>query len=416
MVFLAWGARAAALLFSATILAQGLESQPVPFTVWIDFKALAAPDAPHPAWPEWLEQLEIQSPRNKAGEIIKTTLRLRMRKSGAPSNDLAVRLFFEDREGASPVVTAWSETGKQAFQSVPLGRGLGLPTSENMTIPMSGVDYLEMEVRGDGSNIRGVFLHWVKSVQTTQSLDFAPLEAVDPFGAAAPAERVDNNAHLFSSLPNQLAMPKVQLMLDPRGERTGEFSLQSALLSAQRKAAEPVTLDFEAPQELSAQPWLPPLETAPAPISLPTSDSYLFGRVKALLDAGPVKLGRGGVPNVTFEFELEKKPQVAVITFEILNTDVALPPNVVTNGRPTGSAMVSLPDLADPGYAQTPSAEPWDMHFHYTGWLKCQKVIPRSALHEGTNRVTIEADDPLGGVAVRAVEMQLKYAPSDAEP
>ena len=50
-----------------------------------------------------------------------------------------------------------------------------------------------------------------------------------------------------------------------------------------------------------------------------------------------------------------------------------------------------------------------DLTFHYGGWLKCQKIIPGSELRAGANSFTISTAPHTDAVAIRAIEMQLKY-------
>ena len=49
------------------------------------------------------------------------------------------------------------------------------------------------------------------------------------------------------------------------------------------------------------------------------------------------------------------------------------------------------------------------MRFRYAGWLRAQRVIPGSALRAGLNKVVLQLNGESGPVAVRAVELQLKY-------
>ena len=49
------------------------------------------------------------------------------------------------------------------------------------------------------------------------------------------------------------------------------------------------------------------------------------------------------------------------------------------------------------------------MRFRYAGWLRAQKLIPGSALQAGQNTVVIQLHKESGPVAIRAVELQLKY-------
>ena len=48
------------------------------------------------------------------------------------------------------------------------------------------------------------------------------------------------------------------------------------------------------------------------------------------------------------------------------------------------------------------------MRFRYAGWLRCQKIIPASALDAGLNQLTFEMQKQFSAIAVRAVELQLK--------
>jgi hypothetical protein len=207
---------------------------------------------------------------------------------------------------------------------------LGLPTSETLSFPTAGVDFVEVTVAGDGRNIRGVFFAMLKTQEMQRALDFAPPSIqIDAFGNAAPAA--------------------------PR-----------------------------------------------------TDDLTLYGRVRATIDPGVLKLTPAAF-NGTWEFALEAPPLLAMVTFEALNADALAPLEVIVNGRPLGPATVQMPDLADPSYLGLVRPLESDMRFRYTGWLRCQKVIPGSVLKAGANEITIQLHPESGPVAVRAVELQLKH-------
>jgi hypothetical protein len=319
------------LLGAVPLLAQELKLQPTPFTVYLDFQALAASGARQPALPIWLESVEIDSPKTDAATDRKTTFRMRFRKFAGVNDELLLRLFFNDDAEAKPVVSAWTELGESVLESKQLGDGLGLPTSESLTVPMTTVDYIDVSVPGDGANIRGAFLSSLKKTETRQALDFAGgAELIDPFHR-------------------------------PSAARPGE------------------------------------------------NDSFLFGRVTATLDNTPVKLSPAEGMSSTFEFELGAQPLLALVTFEILNVDANLPPEMILNNRPLGPAAPVFPDLADPGYQGTVRALERDMRFRYSGWLKCQKLVPGSSLQAGSNKLIIQLSRGADAIAVRAVEVQLKY-------
>jgi hypothetical protein len=158
----------------------------------------------------------------------------------------------------------------------------------------------------------------------------------------------------------------------------------------------------------------PPLVTdafgAAEPARTETDDFMLYGRVKATLEAGAVKLEPAtGLDGITWEVQLDAPPMAALVTFEVLGADITLPPELIVNEHMLGGANMQLPDLADPAFQGDVRPMERDMRFRYTGWLRCQKLIPGSALKSGLNRVRLRLNNSSGPVAVRAVEVQLKH-------
>ena len=317
------------LLLPLSLGAQGLQEETTPFSVWLDFRQLAA-STTRPALPIWMEGVDTETKTGTDGAPI-TTFRLRLRALADFDAERQLRLFFEDRPGAAPTITGRSATGEERFTRGPLGQGLGLPTSENVTFATADVAVVEIRVPGDGRNVRGVFLATLTTQKMRRLLDFAaPSDRIEAFGQSAP----------------------LQL----------------------------------SPQDLS-----------------------LFGRVKAALDTGTVKLTPGAAPSVIFEFELQAVPLLALVSFEILNADGDAPLAVTVNDRPIGATGVTWPDLADPGYLGVVRPLESGMRFRYTGWLRAQKVIPGAALRVGVNRLVLQLPANADAAAVRAVELQLKH-------
>ena len=328
-----------ALLFSAALLGavatdtfgQSLKEQPTPFSVWLDFPALASTSAKRAALPIWLESVQSETLPAAEGAAEKTLFRLRLRRVGALSNEIQLRLFFEDDPQASPVVTGWTETGIRQYQSPPLGAGVGLPTSEALMLPVAGLDYVDIEVPGNGRTLRGAFLTTLRKSEVRHSLDFDP---------ATPVADAFNNAPTVSPSEN---------------------------------------------------------------------DAYLYGRVKATLEAGVIKLAPAEQSQETLGFEIEAQPLIAVISFEILNADPAYPIQTSINGQTFTPVSPIFPDLADPGYSGTVRPLQRDMRFRYTGWVRAQQVVPGAALQAGLNNLTFRLNRHSEPVAIRSVEIQLKY-------
>lgn len=321
-----------ALLAAAPVLrAEGLIEQPTPFSVWLDFQALSRPGSPKPALPIWLESVVRETIPAAKERPKKTAFRLRIRRLPALTNELSLRLFFTDVPGAGLLVSGWTETGRQPFDTRPLGEGINLATSETLLIPAGDLDYIDIEVNGDGSNIRGAFLATMQKHEVRHALDFAASTSVDdPF----------------------------------------------------RRTPEPTPLH---------------------------GDSFLFGRVRATLDSSVVKLEPPNVAQASYEFELDAGPLLAVCSFEILNADPNDPLYVWINGRRVGPVSVQFPDLADPGFHGT--ARPLDegLSFRYAGWLRGQVILRGPHLTGGLNKIVFGLSEDSTPVALRDVEIQLKY-------
>lgn len=316
---------------AASAWAQELKHQSTPYSVWLDFRALSSPTPPKVALPIWFDSLKTESVAAADGVPSRTIFRLQVRRIVALNADLLLRLFFDDAPNAGITVTGWSETGSNLFQKGPVGSGIGLPDSVNLSLPMVGVDYLEISAPGDGSLVRGVFLASLQPAAIKQPIDY-------------PAGMTVTDA--FDNLP----------------------------------ATTPKTDDFQ-----------------------------LFGRVKATLDTGIMTLTPGKAETGSWQFNLESAPLVAVVSFEILDADPISPPEILVNNQPLGAASIRLPDLADPAYAGITRPLDSNTHFRYTGWLHAQKAIPTTALQSGLNTIVIQLNKESGPVAVRAVELQLKY-------
>lgn len=307
-----------------------LAEQITPFSVWLDFNGLARPNAVKPALPIWFESFQSDTVPADDANPPKTNFRLRVRRMPGLHRELLLRIYFDDLPDMSPSISAWSELGKERFRSGSLGTGVGLPTQETVIIPLEGTDYIDMEVAGDGSSIRGAFISSLKEATTRLTNDFAALpDVTDPFGAAT----------------------------------------------------------LSAPD---------------------TEDKKLFGRVKALIDPGTVRISQKDGVASSWQFELTQQPLVAVVNFEVLNADLTAPPIIIGNDGEPVLAIVQWPDLADPGFrGEARPLEP-SLRFQYTGWLRAQAVIPGNRLHSGLNKITVTLSEDSGPIAVRNLELQLK--------
>jgi len=317
--------------FTGFTRAQSPQQETTPFTVWLDFHRMSMPGATQPSLPIWLAGVTTTQETSPSGAITATTIRIQLRTLADFDQKRLLRLFFDDLPGASPTVVGLDASGAQKFSRGPFGQGLDLPTSDTVVFSIEGIDALQIQVPGDGHNIRGAFLATLRSQTMLRALDFVVSnDLIDAFGRMS--------------------------------------QLQT-----------------------------------------PNSDMSLYGRVKATLDAGTVKLASPDKTSATWEFDLQTAPLSALLNFEVLNADGQAPMQITVNDQPLGDVTVQLPDLADPGYVGSVRPLVDGMHFRYAGWLRAQKTIPGTALKAGVNRVVVQLNPESGPGAARSLELQLKY-------
>jgi hypothetical protein len=300
-------------------------------SAWIDLRQIAAANSKVQSAPSWVEAVTL-GPGASATPIANNSIfRIRVSRPKKELNTIMFRLFFDDNPKAQPEIVAWDESGTQVIRSRPLGAGLNLPTSETVIIPMINVTALDVEVPGDGSTIRGVYIDWMTSSEVAHPLHSQPVEIMpQPFSASMPL-----------------------------------------------RAAE--------------------------------ADAELFGTVTAPLAAETVPMGASLEQSVPFQFGIEAKPLLALLTFEVASPNVDAPPNIYLNGEEMGPVTLVLPDLADPGYRGEMRTLVRQMQYRYTGWVRAQKLLPVSRLKVGTNDLIVVAGKGTAASAIRATQLQLKY-------
>jgi len=146
-----------------------------------------------------------------------------------------------------------------------------------------------------------------------------------------------------------------------------------------------------------------------ATLHAPPDDVENFGTVTATLAAEPIRIDGQTQESATFQFPIEAQPLTALLTFEIANPRVDVPPEIYLNGQDIGPASLTLPDLADPAYRGEAAPLSAEMHFSYTGWLRAQKIVPAASLIVGTNDLAVGNATGIGASAIRATQIQLKY-------
>ncbi|MEP6936589.1 MAG: hypothetical protein ABI871_00815 [Chthoniobacterales bacterium] len=157
-------------------------------------------------------------------------------------------------------------------------------------------------------------------------------------------------------------------------------------------------------RDLIREPFAVTAALRPAP-----QDSEQFGTVTATLAAEAIRMGPGVEHGATFQFQLESQPLVALLTFEVAGAKIDAPPEIFINGESVGTATLTLPDLADPGYRGESRSLVRQMQFQYTGWIRAQRIVPAANLKVGHNDVIVVAGVGTPAAAIRATQIQLKY-------
>lgn len=179
------------MLAAVAASAQDLREHALPFSAWIDLRPTHS-DAPAQAVPGWIESMEFTGPDEapKVGDRADDGPRAlhRIRLNVPPGADaLLIRLYFDDLPGSGPVVTAWDELGTRLWTSRRLGDGLALGNAKSVSVPTRGLDYIEIEVPGDGSLLRSAYLNWMGREQVLSPIDESAHRAVvEPFRPSAP--------------------------------------------------------------------------------------------------------------------------------------------------------------------------------------------------------------------------------------
>ena len=154
---------------------------------------------------------------------------------------------------------------------------------------------------------------------------------------------------------------------------------------------------------------MPPPFSAGLPLHPTQEDMEMFGTVTAPLANETVSIGPSIEQSAPFQFGLEAKPLLALLTFEVASPKVEAPPNIYLNGEDIGPVTLFLPDLADPGYRGEMRTLVRQMQYRYTGWVRAQKLLPVSRLKVGTNDLIVVAGKGTAASAIRATQVQLKY-------
>ena len=249
-------------------------------SAWLDLRQIPAASSKPQASPEWVEAISIVPGQKTAGLPEKTVFRIRVNHPSTDAPVLFFRLFFDDNAEQKPQLIAWDESGTIVMQSGPLGAGIGLPTSESVMVPMVGVSTIDVEVAGDGKNVRGAYLDWMRNAEvlhpsSAEHRDLIP----EPFAAMAPLHAATQDTERFGTVTAALADETIRIGASVSQGAAFQFGLESQPLVAL------ITFEVASPN-IAALPevYVNGENLGPASVTLPDlADPAYRGQTASLL-------------------------------------------------------------------------------------------------------------------------------------
>jgi hypothetical protein len=210
----------------------GATEQSTAESAWIDLRQRPSATSRPQSAPSWVEAVNMTSTTGADGTP-RSVFRIRV---GRPAGDYQViffRLFFDDNANARPELVAWDESGSQVLRSGELGSGVGLPSSDSVMIPMSGISTLDIEVPGDGKTIRGAYLDWMTSSEIVHPLNAEHRDIIpEPFSSLPPLHSPEQDLEHFGTVTATLSSETISIGPDAQQGAVFQFGIESQPLLA----------------------------------------------------------------------------------------------------------------------------------------------------------------------------------------
>ena|ERR1051326_7683041 len=201
-------------------------------SAWIDLRQQPAGSANPQTAPDWVEAVNMTNGNGSDGAA-KTIFRIRVAKPAGDFQVIYLRIFFDDKENARPEIVAWDESGTQLLRSGALGSGTGLASSDSVMIPMKGISSLDVEVPGDGKNVRGAYLDWMTSSEVVHPVNAGHRDVIpEPFSSLPPLHSPEQDMEQFGTVTATLATETIPIGPDIEHAATFQFGIESQPLLA----------------------------------------------------------------------------------------------------------------------------------------------------------------------------------------
>ena len=214
-------------------LSDGAQNYQTPSqSAWVDLRQQPAENSKPQSAPDWVEAVNMTSTTGVDGAP-RTVFRIRVAHPSADYQVMFLRLFFDDQEKARPEIVAWDESGTQVLRSGTLGSGIGLPSSDSVMLPMSGISSIDVEVPGDGKTVRGAYLDWMTSSEVIHPVNAEHRDVIpEPFSSLPPLHSPEQDTEQFGTVTATLASEAVPMGPDLQHGASFQFGIESEPLLA----------------------------------------------------------------------------------------------------------------------------------------------------------------------------------------
>jgi hypothetical protein len=254
--------------------------EPLPASAWLDLRQNAPGNSTPQTAPRWVESVTMAPPQTTAGAAPKTVFRIRVAQPSPDYQVLFFRLFFDDKPEQRPELIVWDESGTQVLRSGELGSGVGLPSSDAVMIPMSGVSAIDIEVPGDGKTVRGAYLDWMTSSEVVHPLNAEHRDVIpEPFSSMPPLHPPAQDAEQFGTVTATLAAETILIGPSVQQGAAFQFGLEAQPLLA-LLTFEVASPRIDAPPEI----YVNGEDVGPVTLTLPElADPGYRGEIKSLV-------------------------------------------------------------------------------------------------------------------------------------
>jgi hypothetical protein len=202
-------------------------------SAWLDLRQNAPQNSKPQEAPPWVEAVTFSATQLAADTSSKSVFRIRVTRPRPDYQVLFFRLFFDDKPGQQPELIAWDESGTHLMRSGALGVGIDLPSSDSVMIPMTGASSIDIEVPGDGKNVRAAYLDWMASRPIAHPLNAERRDVVpEPFSSMSPLHSPAQDTERFGTVTATLAAETIRIGTDIQQSAAFQFGIEAQPLAA----------------------------------------------------------------------------------------------------------------------------------------------------------------------------------------